>query len=378
MIKILFLIDRIKAAGAQKHLMELIKGLDKVKFQPHLCLLEKNAENIQLPVPISCLNVKRIYGISGIRGLLQLVRLIRREKFDIVHSYLFSENILGTIAARIAKVKVIITSRRDTGMLVQGDWQHIFSYRITNRWVDKIICVSEAVKNVTLAKEKAAPAKVKVIYNGVNVNKFTNGLQLTTYELKQSLAIKDTEFVVGMIANFSWVKGHREFIEAARLVLEDVPNTKFLFIGEGPLKNCLQATVNSQQLEDKILFLGSRIDIPDLLSIMDVSVNASYSEGMSNTILESMASGTPVVATAVDGNIETVFDSETGFLVPPKDYKAMAGAITKILRNAPLKKSLGEKARDRAFLEFNFSSMVKSFESLYETEIRRKYAKEVT
>jgi len=370
MIKILYLIDRIKAAGAQKHLIELIKGLDKTKFQPQLCLLEKSSALANLGIPVYCLNVKRIYDISGINGLSQLVRLIRKEKFDIVHSYLFSENILGTIAAKMAGVKATITSRRDTGMLVQGGWEHILAYRFTNRWVDKIVCVSDAVKKVALTKEKVSSEKLVVIYNGVDVDKFK--VQSSKFKVKASLGIKEDEFVVGMIANFSWVKGHKEFIEAAQIVLREVPNTKFLLIGEGPLKESWQLSAISCQNRDKLLFLGSRQDISELISIMDISVNASYSEGMSNTILESMASGIPVVATAVDGNLETVADNQTGFLVPSKDSQALAQAIIKILRDEALKKRLGENARQRAMGEFSFSGMVEAFEKLYEAELTRK------
>jgi len=371
-IKILYLIDRIKAAGAQKHLIELIKALDKTKFQPHLCLLEKSSALDDLGIPVYCLNVKRIYGISGINGLLQLVRLIRKEKFDIVHSYLFSENILGTIAAKMAGVKVMITSRRDTGLLVQGDWEHILAYRSTNRWVDKIVCVSEAVMKVALAKEKAEPGKLVVIYNGVDIDRFSHQPSAISHQLRQNLGIKDDESVVGMIANFSWVKGHKDVIDVARIVLKEVPNTKFIFIGEGPLKGSCQASAVRHQLEDKTLFLGSRQDISELLSIMDISLNASYSEGMSNTILESMAAGVPVVATAVDGNLETVSDNETGFLVPPKNAATMALAIMKILRDSALRKNLGENARQRALWQFSFLGMVKVYEGLYETELAGK------
>lgn len=363
MIKILYIIDKIKEAGAQKHLLEVIRGIDKDNFEVCLAVLE-NKTDVQLEdIPIINLRVKRIYGISGIIGLCKLIRLIRNENFDIVHTYLFSENILGSIAAKLAKTKVIITSRRDTGMLMQGKWQHILAYKFTNQWVDKIICVSDAVKKIVLEKEKVKADKLATIYNGVDMNKFTINDNMRA--LKESVGIKKNEFVVGLIANLSWVKGHKEFVSAAQIILKEIPNVKFLLIGDGPLRESLQSTVNSQQLTENILFLGRRQDIPELLSIMDISVNASYSEGMSNTILESMASGIPVVATAVDGNLETVVDGVTGILVPAHNPDVMARALIKILKNKESAQRMNEASRELVRNKFAIRTMLENMEGLY-------------
>jgi len=364
MLKIIYLIDKLKEAGAQKHLLGVISNLDKERFKPKLLTLEE-------------LGVKRIYGLSGIRGLIRLIRIIRQENPDIVHTYLFSENILGVFAAKLAGVKFIVTSRRDTGILREGKLRHILAYRLTNRWVDKIICVSEAVKKVVLAKEKINPDKVTVIYNGVDIEKFNPALYQkcgAKFKIKSSLGIEEDESVVGMIANFSWIKGHKEFIEAAKLVLKEMPNTKFLLVGDGPLLENQKSKIKNQRLEDKILFLGRRQDIPELLSVMDVSVNASYSEGMSNTILESMACGIPVVVTAVDGNLETVVNGVTGILVPPKNFKAMAEAIIKILKDRELAKRLGNNAKELVNNKFTSQMMVKEIEKLYSQLLAPKVA----
>lgn len=359
MIKILYLINNIKEAGAQKHLLEVISGLDKNKFEPNLITLDD-------------LGVKRIYDFSGIKGIWRLVKIMKKDKPDILHTYLFSENILGCIAARIAGIPVVVSSRRDTGMLREGKWQHILAYRLTNKLVDKILCVSEAVRKAVLAKEKVSPQKIEVIYNGVDIDKF----QVAGFrsQVKESLGIKNDEFLVGMIANFSWIKGHKDFIETAEMVLKKLPNTKFLLIGSGELLESLRSQVTGLKLEDRIMFLGTRNDIPELLSIMDVSVNASYSEGMSNTILESMAAGVPVVATAVDGNLETVVDGISGILVPSKNPQAMAEAIIKILRNKNLAKRMGENAKKLLQQKFTSEIMVKNLENLYEGLLSPKIA----
>ncbi len=362
-IKILYIIDKLRPAGAQKHLSELISGLNKEVFESKLVTLEE-------------LGVGRIYGLTGIKGLLRLVRVIKEFKPDIFQSYLFSENILGVIAAKIAGVKIIITGRRDTGMLREGKFWHILAYKLTNRWADKIICVSEAVKKVALAKERVDPEKLVVIYNGVDVGRFSCQSSAISCQLKEKLGIKEDEFVVGMIANFSWIKGHRDFIAAAQIILKELPNTKFLLIGEGSLRKEIESAVRRTPyaVREKILFLDSRQDIPEFLSVMDISVNASYSEGMSNTVLESMAAGVPVVATAVDGNLETVADGVTGIFVQPKDTKALAEAIISILNDRELAEKLGKNGRKVAEEKFTAEKMIKNFENLYQRLLRPKIA----
>lgn len=361
MIKILYFINKIKDAGAQKHLLEVVAGIDKARFEPELVTLEE-------------LGIKRIYGISGIRGLLRLVGLIKKGKFDIIHSYLFSENILGSIAARIAGVPVLITSRRDTGMLYQDKPHYIWAYRFTNHLVDKIICVSQAVKKAVITKEKVNIRKIEVIYNGVDVNKYVYKYQ--PLAIRKSLGIEEDKFVVGIVANFGWIKGHHDFIEAACIVLQEIPNTTFLFVGDGPLKKLYQDLIYNTHyaIRDNFLFLGSRKDIPGILSIVDVSVNASYSEGMSNTILESMALGIPVVATSVDGNLEIVGDGITGLLVPSQNPKLMAEAIIRILKDKELAGQMSKNAKRVIEDRFTAKIMIKNMECLYEQLLKLKIA----
>ena len=353
MIKILYIIDKMKPAGAQTHLAEVILGLNKPEFEARLVTLEE-------------LGVRRIYGVSGFRGLLKLIRLIKKERFDIVQTYLFSENILGVIAAKIAGVKIIITGRRDTGMLCQGGWQNILAYRLTNPFVSKIVCVSEAVRRVVLEKERVSQDKVEVIFNGVDTDRFDGRgtKDEGRRKIKQELGIKVEDLIVGMIANFSWIKGHEVLLKAAKEVIRQIPNVVFILIGDGALLQRYKLQAASQGLKDKILFLGKRKDISELLSIMDVSLNLSYSEGMSNTILESMAAGVPVVATAVDGNLETVSD-ETGILVPVKDSKATAEAIIKLLKDPDARRRLGENAKRIAREKFDSRIMIGKMEKLY-------------
>ena len=303
-IKILYIIDKLDTGGAQHHLLQLLRQIDRNKFKPYLCCLLYEGELIDkvkdLGVSVLTLDIKRIYTASGISGLIKLKGFIKKEAIDIIHTYLFSANILGNLAAKLAKAPLIISGRRDTGLHREGKWQHRQAYKVAHSLADKVFAVSNAVKDIIHTHEGVNLKKIITIYNGIDAN--TDDADIDTTKKKAELGINSDDKVIGMIANLSWVKGHDYFFNAAQLISQEMPDTKFLIIGDGLLKNKLKEKVKSLNLEKKVLFLGRRTDIGELLKIMDVSVNASYSEGMSNTILESMAAGIPTVATDVDGN----------------------------------------------------------------------------
>lgn len=364
--KIIYIIDNLYTAGAQKHLLGLVKGLyGKGHSVGIVCLGKIDAPIVKdlINIPIHTFKMDCIWQLSFWLSFFRLAKLLSKEKPIIVHTYLNTSNVFGVLAAKIAHVPIVISSRRDLGL---GGFRSKLIEKLeifTAGLSDKIICVSEAIRKKVIVNEHLDATKTFVIPNGIDVNQSS---------VKNSFVINEGEFVVGIVGNLFWVKGHKEFIEATRLVLKQIPNTKFLVIGEGALKESLQLSVASYQIQDKVIFLGKRNDIPELLSIMDVSVNASYSEGMSNTILESMAAGVPVVATAVDGNLETVINGETGLFVPPKDPQAMAAAIINILRNRELAKQMGQNARKLVEERFSLQQMVNNYSALYSELLKNK------
>jgi len=381
--KILYVIDKLDIGGTQRHILELLKKIDRKRFEPCLCCLLYGGELIEevkaLDIPVLVLNIKRIYDFSGIVGLFKLIRFVREEQIDIVHTFLFGANILGNLAAKLAGAPFIISGRRDTGIHREGRWRHRQAYRFAHRLADRVFTVSNSVSDVVHRYEGVEPDRIITIYNGIDVCKSqghsikSQSHKVIKSQVKKSLGIKENEFVVGMIANISWVKGHRNFIEAARLILEEIPNVKFLIIGDGPLLKSHKSQVTSHKLKDKILFLGKRQDVGELLSIMDVSVNASYSEGMSNTILESMALEVPVVASNVDGNRELVVDNQTGFLVQVEDIYTMKEKIAFLLRNKEIAGQMGQNARRIIEKKFNLSEMVNRYENAYINLLNEKY-----
>jgi glycosyltransferase involved in cell wall biosynthesis len=215
-------------------------------------------------------------------------------------------------------------------------------------------------------RERLTEKKIEVIYNGLNLAPYQNSNN--GKELRNGLGIDDHIPLVGMIANFNFeIKGHRYFLEAAKTVLEKIPNVEFLLAGDGPLRHHYEELTHELGLKEKIHFLGERNDVPTILSNLSISVLSSTSEGLSNVILESMAAGKPVIATNVGGSPEMVIDDVTGYLVPPGDSQAMAKAITELLRDPDKAITMGVAGKKLVGEKFSIKAMVESYENLYKS-----------
>ena len=372
---ILYIMDTFtNLAGAEKNLYEVVTLLDKKKYKPIVYILSSGKViHIleQKDISTRDLGIKRIYGFKALREGIKLIKFIKKEKVKIVVTYHEGSDFWGGMIAKLAGVPVIISSRRDMGYKLKK--RHIFFYKLINNFIfDKIITVSEAVKNILIEKQNILPKKINTIYNGVEINKFSKKQDILG--IKKELGFKSIAPVVGIIAGLRPIKGHKYFLEAASIVLKEIPEVQFLIVGyifknvgkDNPLE-----VAKKLRITDNVVFTGERSDIPELLSVMDISVLSSLSEGFSNTILESMAAGKPVVATNVGGNPEVVSDNETGILVPPANSQMLAKAMLYLLKNKELAQKMGEAGRKRIEEFFSLKRMTENTEKLYDVLLSR-------
>ena len=286
----------------------------------------------------------------------------------ILQTFHTNPDLYGPIIAKSSGVPVIISNRRDLGF--NKEPKHFVVQKMVNRFIDHFIADSEAVKQFYITKENIPEDKFTVVYNGIDLMHFDGGFDVS--EIKKQLNIPSHNYVVGSMANLTPVKGHPYFLEAASIISQEISNVHFLVVGDGPLKKELEQKARHLGLSQKVTFTGSVAEPTPLLAIMDVSVLSSLSEGFSNTILESMAMGKPVVATNVGGNPEAVVDGETGFLVSPADSNALAQAILNILRNPDLGKRMGIAGRERVKKYFTLNKMIHQIEDLYDSLLIEK------
>jgi glycosyltransferase involved in cell wall biosynthesis len=350
--------------GAERQIYELAKGLDKSKYNVTVASLEcVGRAPRHLIEEAGCrfidFRVKRVYGISGLVQGIRFLRFLKKERVDILQTYHFSSDIWGTLIARCAGVKTIISNRRDMGF-----WRtkrHIAAYRWVNRWIHTVVVVSESIKRLVASEEGVPEENIRTIYNGIN-------LQDAGYKPSDvpELDLKDGERVVMHVANLTPVKGHQYLLKAMPKVLSGCPKAKLVLIGEGALRGELTGLAESLGVGRHVFFLGKREDARPLLTLADVCVLPSSSEGMSNAILEYMAAGKPVVACRVGGNPELVDEGQTGILVEKEDSGELSDALLALLNDARKCQDMGRRGLQKIKENFVMAAMVSAYDRLYD------------
>ena len=358
--------------GSERNIAQLIGGIDRTKFNLYVACFNSGAflENEKnKDLSIINLNGAGIYTFSGLKNLIYLKRFVSEKKISLIVTYHEASDFYGLALSVICHIPVI-SSRRDMGFKAKSHQK--VAYRLGGKYFDSVIAVSDAIKQEVVKRRWFPEERIRTIYNAINTADYGNGHGGNT--LKKRLGIQSRSPIVGMVANVREIKGHPYFLEAASIIHRYNRNTQFLIIGYDIKNSAINIAGLKRQGEElgisqNLHFLGGRTDVPDLISIFDVAVLASLSEGFSNAILEYMASGKPVVATEVGGNPEIVMHGETGLLVPPGDPDALASAILSILEDKDMALRFGRAGRKRVEEKFSLAIMLRNYENLFEQVI---------
>lgn len=315
--------------------------------------------------------LRSFYDLNFVGQLRKCVRFLRENKIDVVHTHDFYTNVFGITAARFAKVKVKIASKRETGGM-RSKAQKTVEKRVFG-FADAIVANSEAVRNY-LIENGASAEKVARIYNGLDLERLAPG-QATRAEICEKLDLPKDENVkfITHVANLRHtVKNHPMFLRAAKKVAEKIPNAHFVLAGEGELKKDLENLASEFGIAGKTHFTGRCEKIPELLSVSFAGVLTSRNEGFSNSILEYMAARLPVVATDVGGAREAIFEGENGFLVESNDDEALATRLIELLENKEKARAFGEKGRKLVEENFSCEAQLKNVLEFYEHKLNGK------
>ncbi|MCG3201806.1 MAG: D-inositol-3-phosphate glycosyltransferase [Gammaproteobacteria bacterium] len=367
-IRIAFLIDTIdeKMGGTETQLAMLLERLDRDRFEPYLCFLRDSAwfRSKRCLCPQYNVDIVSFYRPVSFARILRLASFLRRERIDILQIHFRDSNIVGTIAAKVARVPIVLATRRNAGY-----WHNALELgllKLLNPGASLFVVNSQAVKRHVHDVEGIPEEKIELIYNGVVLDAFRTDDASMRGEVRTELGIPASSPVVILVANLRPVKAIDVFLDSIRVVATDHPEAHVVIVGEGPERQKLQGMARSLGLSKSVHFLGSRTDVPRLLKASDVGVLSSSSEGLSNAIIEYMAAGLPVVCTAVGGNPELVTDDVNGYAVPVGDSEAMAAAIKKLLADPVRARGLGLRGRTIADELFDASMCVARTQSLYE------------
>lgn len=329
-IRIVYIIDRLEIGGTEKQLLELIHHLDRERFDPMLvCLKDAGSYGIaEIPCRQKILNVRKLKSLTGLLALLRFSCWLRNNHVDIVQTYFFDSTVFGVCSAKLARIKKIITCRRDLGFWYTPRLLRVL--RFLNRFTDTILVNSRAIKSNVVEKEKCRPNKIRVIYNGINLAYFSPDPG-APQRIKTKYGIKE-EKIVGTVANLNrGVKRVDLFIRAAALVCQSRNDASFVIVGDGHLKAELQDLAQALEVQDKVYFVGRQKNVLEWLHAFDIGVLASESEGFSNAILEYLACGLPVVCTDSGGNKEIIDNGKNGYRFENGNCQKLSKCILKIL-----------------------------------------------
>jgi glycosyltransferase involved in cell wall biosynthesis len=364
-IKILTLLTSFQIGGTERQVTNVALRLDAERFDLHLaCLrnigeLKQELDGLSIPRPV--FDIGRLYSFRTFAEAYRLARYIRSNAIHVVHTYGLYPNIFAVPVARFVGAHIVIASIRDRGDILKP-WQR-WLQKLTCRFADCVLVNAEAIRE-TLIRQGYDPSNLVVIRNGI--------AQLKTASLEKNSGIREelelpaSAPLIMVFSRLNRMKGLEYFLDAANLAAAQLPEARFVIVGDGAIKHELQNRAARLGLADKVVFTGFRADVPRLLAEASLSVLPSLSEGLSNTLLESMAAGVPVIATTVGGNPEIVEDGVSGLLVPPRDSATLAKAMISVLNNPALASSLGKAGERRVAEVFSMERSVREVERLYQ------------
>lgn len=382
-IRVLQIITRLIVGGAQETVMLIADKLDKDRYQVEvICGPQTGSEGSLIEeirrrgIPLTILPdlVREIAFVKDCRAFWKLYKMMKTGAFDIVHTNSSKAGILGRWAAWLAKVPIVVHT-------VHG-WGHhehqraivrrlfIWLERISAAVTDRLVVVSPRNIEKGLADRIASREKYITIRSGIELDEFMHP-SMERPAMRARLGISPDAPVVGTVTRLSPQKAPADFVTAAIAVAEAIPSAHFVIVGDGPLRGQLEAMIAQAGLQHRFHLTGLRRDVPELLTAFDVFALPSLWEGLPRVLPQAMAAGLPIVATAVDGNVEAVNDGENGLLVPPGDSERLSHAIRALLSDQQTAAEMGERGRQRVN-EFSAQKMVEDIGRLYQNLLHDK------
>lgn len=362
---LLFSNEPIACGGAEQHMLALARGLRRDSLRVILAcpraILDKFGADLPADIVAEAIEY---YNPTDVKGARQLISCLRRHAIDVLHSHMFHASLVASPVGWACRVPVIIETPHVREYWRKGWKRSYFVDRLVARTVDAFIAVSDA-NAAYLVGEKCFPvSKIRTIRNGIDTERFC---PCPTHigSLRRALELSEFEAVITVVARLEPQKGHNILLDAFSVVRKRFPPLCLAVVGEGSLRESLEAQAQSLGLARNIRFVGFQRNIPEWLAASDFTVLPSLYEGLPLAAIESLACGTPVVATAVDGTPEVVLDGRTGLLVPAGDATALAAAMGRLLGNSEWTRQLGIAGRRSVVENFSLERQVRETEALY-------------
>lgn len=380
-IKVLHILTRLIAAGADENTIYTVQGINDRYFESHLMVgaeseIIKEVRSRGVTVILIKPLVRNIHLIKDLMALIYIYKNIVRNRYTIVHTHTAKAGILGRIAAKLAGVPVIIHTLHGLSF---HEFMPIFQKRLfilleklVGRFTDLYISVGENIKWKSINAGIGKANKYITIYSGMNLKKFEN-VKVDVNKYKESLGIDINDLIIGTVARLEPRKGPHFFIDVISLINQEFTNFKAVIVGIGSFRKQLEKKVRLLGLEKKVIFTGFRSDIAEIMSIFDIICLTSLWEGIPRVLIQGAKLEKPLIAFDIDGNSEIIHDEINGFLISPIDIQTFAKKTLMLLNNEKLRMKMSRQSKLNIDNRWEKEVMVKAIKECYIKLCQRKH-----
>lgn len=366
---VVHVIGELCMGGTEKALINYVTNADRNEFRHTvLCFgrlgeLAPTVEASGIPVRLVRIRHRHIFW-----SLPRMALWMRRNQVDVVHTHMYWAALWGRLAARMAGIPVVVNTFH--GPETWKKRWHVIVERALDRWTSRHIAVAKDGLEIRLVRERVRPDHIVLIPNGVAIPERPRDPD-ASLSARAQLGVAPGTPLIGSVGRLVVEKGYVHMLEALRLARLEVPELRWLSIGDGPLKHELEARADELGLTDAIIWAGQRNDVTDLLPAMDLWVMSSIQEGLPVALLEAMAAGCPIVSTDIGGVPDALTAGLEARLVPAADPCALAAAIVEMLRDSHKAHGMGDAARARAISQYSIKSVARRIEEIYRVELAK-------
>ncbi|GFE60833.1 glycosyltransferase [Geobacter sp. AOG2] len=358
--KILHVVLSMEVGGAEKLVYDMVNHPMFAENKPLVCCLDALGELGEMlrrnGYTVYIKNRREGLDLSVIPWLREI---IRREGVTIVHAHQYTPLFYSVPAVLLAGRAKLVYTEHGRFYPDRKSWKRTLLNPLLAYGVDHLVSISASTARAMSTYDNLPLSRIKIINNGIHLTRMNP--QVDVVAKRKELGLSETCRIIGTASRLNEIKNIPMMLEVFKRVLQDAPDTVLLIAGQGPQEESLRLHADQLGIADRVKFIGLRFDLPEIYRLLDVFLLTSFTEGISITLLEAMASGVPAVATDVGGNCEVMVDGLTGYLVPIDADVEMAEKIVRLLRDPALARQFGMKGQERVFTEFTFDRMMGSY-----------------
>lgn len=378
-IKVLHIITRFICGGADENTLFTVNGLDKSRYEVHLMIgntyEKKMTERLTPDVNLIHIDdmVRKVSPLKDLRALYQIYRIVKKERYDIMHTHTSKAGFLGRLAARLGGVTHIIHGVHTIPFydVLQPQYNRFYLSleRFAASFTNQFIAVGEELKSQYIREGVGSADQYHIVYSGMDLEPFETARQMSDEErksLRKDFGFGNGDTVVGIVSRLEPGKGFNFFSSIVEKIVQASPDVKFLVVGDGSLRKSLEREVNAKNLQNNIVFAGQREDVARVIALFDIAIFTSLLEGLPRTVVQYVLLGKPIVTFEVGGIREVINDGEQGYIVSQNDIDGFVDKVVYLLRNPDVADRMRQNGVDFPRFQWSNEEMVSRIDTIYQ------------